>query len=33
MLFKADENLPVLGTEPLEGHLWIVDEQAIRIRG
>ena len=25
--------IPLFATEPLEGHLWIVDEQRVRIRG
>ena len=25
--------LPLLATEPLAGHLWIVDERSVRIRG
>ena len=25
--------LPLLNTEPLAGHLWVVDERSVRIRG
>jgi predicted nuclease of predicted toxin-antitoxin system len=32
VLDLISRTLPLLATEPLEGHLWIVDEGSIRIR-
>jgi hypothetical protein len=29
--FKVDENLPLLGVEPLAGNLWIVEPDRVRI--
>lgn len=31
MRFK--QMMPLLASEPLDGHLWIVEEQRVRIRG